>query len=143
MSLRVPFVASGVVLLLAPCRVPAQPIFRPFTGERAIEMVRDIDSRYRLSRMGAPCGEYLLFEAESDEEIVTFKVPVTKREWRMGINALVRIDRRRVDVEVDGTKRIPTAEWVSGGEAAGRPSNRVIIRISRRDFDAAPCLAGR
>jgi hypothetical protein len=104
-------------------------------------MVRDYDSSYKMS-YGAPCGEYFSYEAISDQEVATFKVPVTKKEERLAVNALVRIDRRRLEIKIDDTKQIPTAEWVSRDSAEVRRPNRVIIRISSRDYEAAPCLAG-
>jgi hypothetical protein len=103
-------------------------------------MVRDIDQRYGISKMGAPCGEYFLYEEIADQQVVTLKVPVTKKEERLATTALVRIDRRLTEIKLDDSKGVPTAEWRHRDNAAGRVQRRLIIRISRHDFEAATCL---
>jgi hypothetical protein len=133
-------IALGGVLLTATTSVSSQHIFRPWIGERAVEMVRDIDKRYDISKMGAPCGEYFLYEELGDQQVVTLKVPVTKQEERQATTSLVRIDRRLIDVELDDAKWVPTAEWQDGDGAAGGVPRRLVIRIARRDFEAAACL---
>jgi hypothetical protein len=117
----------------------AQDIFIPFAGERGIEMVRDVAAKELTSRAGEPCGEYFLFEGIGDQKVLSFKVPVTKKEERLAVLSFVRIDRSLVVVELDDAMRVPTAEWYRAGPASDEHW-RIRLRLSSRDFEAAGCL---
>ena len=139
MSIRIPITVLSLALLVAYSSLSAQPIYRPFSGERGIEMVRDIAEKELISRMGEPCGEYFLFEEIGEQKVLTFKVPITKREEREATNSLVRVDIRLIVIELDDEKIVPTAEYERSGLEPGE-RGKLMIRISRRDYEGAECL---
>ena len=139
MSIRVPITVLSLALLVAHSSLSAQRPHRPFSGERGIEMVRDIAEKDLISRMGEPCGEYFLFEEIGDQKVLTFKVPITKKEERGATYSLVRIDISLIVIELDDEKIVPTAKYLKTGVEPGeRP--KLMIRISSRDYEAAGCL---
>ena len=139
MSIRVPILGLSLVLFVAYCSISAQPIYRPFSGERGIEMLRDIPEKGQFSRGREPCGDYFLFQQIGDEKILIFKVAITKKEQRLAVMSWVTKSMKLIDIELDDKKKVPTAEYQNSRLELPR---RLVIRISSRDFEAADCLPG-
>ena len=140
MNIRVSITVLSLALLGAHSSLSAQRPHRPFSGERGIEMVGDIAEKDLISKMGEPCGEYFLFEEIGDQQVLTFKVPVTKKEERVATNSLLRININLIVIELDDEKVVPTAKYLRTGLEPGESGPKLMIRISRRDYEAAECL---
>jgi hypothetical protein len=139
MNIGVLLATGALALFVAPGSAASHHIFIPFGGERVVEMVDD-DSRYGGTEYAVPCGVYFGFRKAGSEEVVTFRAPLMEED-HPGTNSFVNINRRLIDVEVDDSKPTPTAEWVRVGDEASGITYRVILRMSRRDYEATPCLA--
>jgi hypothetical protein len=137
MSISVVIFGLSFVLFVGYSSIPAQPIYRPFSGERGIEMLDDIVEKDQFSRGREPCGDYFLFQQIGDEKILTFKVAITKKEQRLAIMSWVTKSMKLIEIELDDKKMVPTAEYQNSGPELPR---RLVIRISSRDFELAGCL---
>jgi hypothetical protein len=128
-----------LMLLVLPGKLAAQPIFLRYRGEKKLVDLSQW-SKDEKAKKGDPCGKYFLYEVIRDRQLVTAKVPLTEAEDRNGFVGLNRVDRQAIQIQLDDEKRAPTAEWVWPQKdfAAGA---KMLIRISRQDYDAAPCLA--
>jgi hypothetical protein len=134
MKLRV---ASLLVVLTG--SVAAQYIFKPFKGERPLINLTTMKDQDALLHKGEFCGDYFRYQIISDQHTLTWKVHVTDQEYRTGVISLVRGDTSMTVVQLDDNKLRPTAEFVRSDKGPGLP-NMILIRISHRDYDAAPCL---
>jgi hypothetical protein len=139
MPIATRFVASALLLLVAPSSMPSQYLPIPFTGERSIERTRDINTGG--ADVGVPCGEYFFHKKEDDHEYILFKVPVTKEEAELLMMSVVEVSKYVIEVEITD-RRIPTAEFVDRRDLAPEDPKRyrVRIRISAKDYKAAVCL---
>ncbi|MDQ4121133.1 MAG: hypothetical protein M3209_06780 [Acidobacteriota bacterium] len=121
--------------------VSAQPIFRPFKGEREIRKVRDINKEeIDITKKGDLCGEYFLYQVIGDQKIVSFQVPGAEDD-KPGVVTFNRVDVRRLIIKLDEDKiKIPTAEFYLETETNGSTNKKFIIRISKNDYETAGCL---
>ena len=122
------------------CTEPAQNIFRPFKGQREITKVRDIKpEEVDIANMGEACGDYFLYQEIKDEKIISFKVPVTAEENRIGTTSFLRLDKKLMIVQLNDKQAIPTAEVIKPEENSSK-GIKFIIRISGKDYESASCL---
>jgi hypothetical protein len=142
MTITTRLIALGLALLITPNRGAAQLPLVYFTGERSIEMLSDVDGkdRDRLSTMGTRCGNHFLVQTIGDDEVVTFKVAVTKEEERRLMKSIVRIKRQAIEIVVNDDQGAATAAWVRSDAPDPDGWGRIRIRIATRDYNAAACL---
>lgn len=110
-----------------------------FKGEREIRKIDEIADKAAIANNRVPCGEYFLYQEVADQKVLTFQVPISEQEQRSGKSIFEFIDTRRIDIELDANKKAPTAEYVqTEGESTAKV--RLMVRISRSDYEAAFCL---
>jgi hypothetical protein len=120
----------------------AQFIFIPFEGEWQLATIEDMKKEnVDVSKLGKPCGKYFLYEEafgsdNSVQKILTFKVSISKEEKKRGAESLVRSGLKILGFEFNDELKSPTAAWKKGDAGKGK----MILRISRADYEAAECL---
>jgi hypothetical protein len=141
MSIGLPMIAvSGLLLLTACGNLSAQPIFHMVTEERPIEKVADIDGQHMMPQYGRPCGEYFLIKDTGDRRSLTFKIVLTEKDQMDTYKGLRKLDMKFVKVKLDDRKKVPTAKYLKLDLFVGGEDPELLIRISRRDYEAAECL---
>ena len=134
MKLRV---ASLLVVLAG--SVAAQYILSFFKGERPLINLTKMKDQEALADKGEFCGDYFRYQIINDQHTLTLKVHITDEDFHRGVFPLVRRDTSMTVVQLDDSKRRPTVEYVHSDNGPSLP-NMILIRISHRDYDAAPCL---
>ena len=121
--------------------VKAQNPLIPFSGEREVINLAEIKTKSsNLIKGSRRCGDYFLYRASKNsrgnvsKEILTFRVSLPKRKNET--NDIQAVSKKLLAFKSEEQKRKPTAEW----DLSDKDKPQMIIRISSKDFEAAPCL---
>ena len=132
----------GALLFAFYGSVSAQDIFISFTGEREIRKITDIKNEVpETIKRSIPCGDYFLYQVNKDgngklQKIINFKVPRIDTDIP-GTNDGVMIVLSLVKIKLDDAVKIPTARW----SIKKQQKPQMIIRISKRNYQAANCIS--
>jgi hypothetical protein len=122
--------------------ITAQPIYIGFNGERQIRKVADMKKEVpQIIKRTSPCGDYFLAEVikESNgkfQKIIYFAVPRLASD-NAATTWFEMIVPRLLKIKIDNQIKIPTAEW----DIPKKDGQKVIIRMSKKDYQAANCIS--